>query len=167
MPSQPKIEATSQQTRFNPANDGATSTTTFSRYSTSSNLNTGKHDLDLHDVNLTIEGKTILSGTRIKLSNGVKYLLHGQNGIGKSTLLKALGEKLIPGIPGAIRISILLQQQRDVDDDNEAEDGDDATENGGRQDKIEQEEPQCISALDLVVQSDRLQTEAIRKRDRK
>lgn len=40
---------------------------------------------------------------------GVHYALIGRNGTGKSTLMKAIAEKLIPGIPCATRIAFLQQ----------------------------------------------------------
>ena len=40
---------------------------------------------------------------------GVHYALIGRNGTGKSTLMKAIAEKLIPGIPYATKIAILQQ----------------------------------------------------------
>ncbi|TGZ79051.1 P-loop containing nucleoside triphosphate hydrolase protein [Ascodesmis nigricans] len=90
------IIATSRQTRFHP-----TSSTSL--------------DLDLHDVTLTLGSTELLTSATLKLSPGVKYVLVGRNGTGKSTILKALAEKLIPGIPGGMRIRLLGQQMEAVD----------------------------------------------------
>ncbi|KAH6895558.1 P-loop containing nucleoside triphosphate hydrolase protein [Thelonectria olida] len=64
------------------------------------------------------EGVEILSGAKLKLKEGQRYALIGRNGTGKSTLLKAIAEKLIPGIPEGTRIAI-LQQSRLVSDSSD------------------------------------------------
>ncbi|KAH8589657.1 P-loop containing nucleoside triphosphate hydrolase protein [Bisporella sp. PMI_857] len=55
------------------------------------------------------EGLEILANADLKLKAGVHYALIGRNGTGKSTILKAVAEKLIPGIPLQTRIAILQQ----------------------------------------------------------
>ncbi|KAI0850475.1 P-loop containing nucleoside triphosphate hydrolase protein [Daldinia vernicosa] len=62
------------------------------------------------------EGTEILNNAKLRLKAGQRYALIGRNGTGKSTLLKAVAEKLIPGIPEETRITIL--QQTDVGDVN-------------------------------------------------
>ncbi|KAL3955774.1 hypothetical protein ACCO45_011337 [Purpureocillium lilacinum] len=62
------------------------------------------------------EGIEILSGAKLRLKEGQRYALVGRNGTGKSTLLRAIHEKLIPGIPEDTRIAI-LQQSRLIDED--------------------------------------------------
>ncbi|KAI0110085.1 P-loop containing nucleoside triphosphate hydrolase protein [Daldinia grandis] len=62
------------------------------------------------------EGIEILSNAKLRLKAGQRYALIGRNGTGKSTLLKAVAEKLIPGIPEETRITIL--QQTDAGDVN-------------------------------------------------
>ncbi|EMT74673.1 ABC transporter F family member 4 [Fusarium odoratissimum] len=59
------------------------------------------------------EGVELLSNAKLRLK-GARYALVGKNGTGKSTLLKAIAEKLIPGIPEGTRIAI-LQQSRIID----------------------------------------------------
>ncbi|KAI2621115.1 P-loop containing nucleoside triphosphate hydrolase protein [Hypoxylon sp. NC1633] len=66
------------------------------------------------------DGTEILSNAKLRLKAGQRYALVGRNGTGKSTLLKAIAEKLIPGIPDETRIAIL--QQTDVGDANTDED---------------------------------------------
>ncbi|KAI9645336.1 hypothetical protein NHQ30_006072 [Ciborinia camelliae] len=82
-------------------------------------------ELDIEGLNITVtssresgvkpkgkfraEGLEILSNASLKLKAGISYALIGRNGTGKSTLLKAIAEKLIPGIPIQTRISILQQ----------------------------------------------------------
>ena len=122
------IEASAQQTRFDPAAVGATA----------------KRELDLKDVTVTIRetGRDLLSHATIKLNASVRYLLHGQNGTGKSTILKALGKRLIPGIADGLRISYL--EQREAEAKDKAQD--------------------TTSVIDLVIASDTVRKEALRRR---
>ncbi|KAI0379770.1 P-loop containing nucleoside triphosphate hydrolase protein [Hypomontagnella monticulosa] len=62
------------------------------------------------------EGTEILNNAKLRLKAGQRYALIGRNGTGKSTLLKAIAEKLIPGIPEETRVVIL--QQTDAGDVN-------------------------------------------------
>ncbi|THV54108.1 hypothetical protein BGAL_0034g00290 [Botrytis galanthina] len=103
-------------------------------------------ELDIEGLNITVtssgksgvkskgkskaEGLEILSNASLKLKAGICYALIGRNGTGKSTLLKAIAEKLIPGIPVQTRISIL--QQTDADSKNAGDEGgSESEENGG------------------------------------
>ncbi|GAO18305.1 hypothetical protein UVI_02033060 [Ustilaginoidea virens] len=65
------------------------------------------------------EGVEILTNARLLLKQGQRYALVGRNGTGKSTLLKAIAEKIIPGIPEGARIAI-LQQSILIEDDGQA-----------------------------------------------
>ncbi|KAJ6111163.1 hypothetical protein N7486_003398 [Penicillium sp. IBT 16267x] len=60
-------------------------------------------------------GQELISDGHLRLKGGVHYGLLGRNGTGKSTLLRAMAEKLIPGIPHATRVAI-LQQTDDQDE---------------------------------------------------
>lgn len=105
-------------------------------------------------------GKELISDAHLRLKGGVHYGLLGRNGTGKSSkschatnfdtcinslpaLLRAMADKLIPGIPHVTRIAIL--QQTGVDD-----------ESGGygrlRLDK---------TVLDAVLSSDEMRNEAV------
>ena len=118
------IQATSQQTRFNILD------------------NTNAKEIDLHGVNISIGKKEILSDTHLKLANGVHYILIGRNGVGKSTLLRAIGDKIIPGIGTKLRI-LLLQQTYETGEKN-ARDPD-------------------LTVVEYVVKSDTARTETLRK----
>ncbi|KAK6087443.1 ABC transporter [Seiridium cupressi] len=90
------------------------------------------HQLDIEGLNITVsagakpgakakgksksDGVEILSNAKLRLKAGQRYALVGRNGTGKSTLLKAIAEKLIPGIPEETRVVIL--QQTDFSDAN-------------------------------------------------
>ncbi|PHH82483.1 hypothetical protein CDD82_5819 [Ophiocordyceps australis] len=65
------------------------------------------------------DGVELLSNARLRLKQGQRYALVGQNGTGKSTLLKAIADKLIPGIPEETRVTI-LQQTRLTDEAHDA-----------------------------------------------
>ncbi|TFK66153.1 P-loop containing nucleoside triphosphate hydrolase protein [Pluteus cervinus] len=90
------ITATSQQTRFAHNISDPTS-----------------KDLDLHTLNVGVSSSSgkrdLLVDAHLQLIEGVHYVLVGRNGVGKSTLLKALGERIIPGIPRNLRILYLEQ----------------------------------------------------------
>lgn len=65
--------------------------------------------------------RELLNRTTLHLVEGRHYVLVGRNGTGKSTLLKAIGDGLVPGIPWSTRILLLgqigggLQLEDDVD----------------------------------------------------
>ncbi|KAI1383163.1 P-loop containing nucleoside triphosphate hydrolase protein [Hypoxylon trugodes] len=103
--------------------------------STQTRFNIGtpnSRELDIEGLNITVtsgskpgakgknkaksEGTEILNNAKLRLKAGQRYALLGRNGTGKSTLLKAVAEKLIPGIPEETRVVIL--QQTDVEDSN-------------------------------------------------
>ncbi|KAI1214095.1 P-loop containing nucleoside triphosphate hydrolase protein [Annulohypoxylon truncatum] len=119
------ILCTSKQTRFN--------------------IGTPNHrELDIEGLNITVtsgvktnakgkakaksEGIEILANAKLRLKAGQRYALIGRNGTGKSTLLKAIAEKLIPGIPEEMRVVIL--QQTDTGDAN-TDDGPASTSDNG------------------------------------
>jgi len=69
-------------------------------------------------------GIEILSNAKLRLKAGQRYALVGRNGTGKSTLLRAIAEKLIPGIPEETRV-VLLQQTaggKETDHQNDGQD---------------------------------------------
>ncbi|KAI0371233.1 hypothetical protein BV20DRAFT_1120652 [Pilatotrama ljubarskyi] len=72
-------------------------------------LTTLSNDIDLKDVSVTIGSRTLLSGANLRLFRGVHYGLIGQNGVGKSTLLKAIGYKLLSGFPSNVRVLYVEQ----------------------------------------------------------
>lgn len=119
------IQTTSRQTRF---------------YLTEND----SKDLDLPGLDIQIgNSRQILSNTHLKLNAGVRYVLVGRNGVGKSTLLQVLGTRLIPGIPKNLSI-LYLQQNLERDEHIPL--------NGAQ------------SVLQFVVESDRVRAEALRKK---
>lgn len=73
------------------------------------------------DLSISISNKELLSHATLHLVEARHYVLVGRNGTGKSTLLKAIGEGLIPGIPWSTRI-LLLGQIKEADVEDEMED---------------------------------------------
>ncbi|KAL6881147.1 P-loop containing nucleoside triphosphate hydrolase protein [Trichoderma novae-zelandiae] len=93
------------------------------------------------------DGLEILSNAKLRLKEGQRYALVGRNGTGKSTLLKAIAQKLIPGIPEASRIA-LLQQTKLTDSDED----DKRTKDGNRQGTVLQEVIERATAQSVVEQ---------------
>ncbi|KAJ8496310.1 hypothetical protein ONZ45_g12507 [Pleurotus djamor] len=90
-PIKPKIIATSQQSRFHAE---TLDTTT---------------EVDLKGVNISIGDRELLTDSKLRLKAGVRYALMGRNGTGKSTLLQAMADKIIPGLGKLLRIVLVSQ----------------------------------------------------------
>ena len=140
------IACRSQQTRFDPLQGGVSAL---------------KRELDLKDVSISIGNREILSDAHVKLNAGVRYVLHAGNGQGKSTILRAISERLIPGIPLGMRIACL--QQRDEDAGSSLAPKGDAA--GNRPGGVRAGQAETPSQL--VVRSDTDMMSALRKRDRR
>jgi len=74
-------------------------------------------DIKIDSIDISIAGKRILTDTNLTLAYSRRYGLVGQNGIGKSTLLRALSRREV-AIP--THISILHVQQEITGDDTPA-----------------------------------------------
>ncbi|KAJ4354518.1 ATP-binding cassette, regulator of translational elongation [Didymosphaeria variabile] len=74
-------------------------------------------DIKIDSFDISISGQRILSDTSLTLAYGRRYGLVGQNGIGKSTLLRALSRREV-AIP--THISILHVEQEIMGDDTPA-----------------------------------------------
>ncbi|KKZ61564.1 hypothetical protein EMCG_00547 [[Emmonsia] crescens] len=98
------------------------------------------------------DGIEILSSADLHLKAGVRYALVGRNGTGKSTILRAMAEKIIPGIPDAVRISILQQTEDDQDVSTESAPSHDETGVNGKK-----------TVLQEVMRSDGLRNEVERQ----
>lgn len=71
-------------------------------------------DVDIHGVCISMAGKELLVDTHLKLCPGRRYGLIGRNGSGKSSLMRAMETRRIPGFPE--QCSTLLVAQEDVGD---------------------------------------------------
>ncbi|KAJ4403173.1 hypothetical protein N0V91_006749 [Didymella pomorum] len=74
----------------------------------------------IKDLSISVANKELLTRTTLHLVEGRHYVLVGRNGTGKSTLLKAIGDGLVPGIPWSTQI-LLLGQTREVDVDDQVD----------------------------------------------
>lgn len=66
------------------------------------------------DLSISVADRELLSHVTLHLVEARHYVLVGRNGTGKSTLLRAIGEGLVPGIPWSTRI-LLLGQTREAE----------------------------------------------------
>lgn len=71
----------------------------------------------MKDLSISIANRELLSHANFQLQRGRYYVLHGRNGVGKSTLLKAIGTDRIPSIPRGVEVLLLGQTQADFEDD--------------------------------------------------
>ncbi|CAK7236598.1 hypothetical protein SCUCBS95973_009660, partial [Sporothrix curviconia] len=103
-------------------------------------------------------GLELLSDATLRLKAGQRYALIGRNGTGKSTILRAIAEKLIPGITEEARISILQQ----TNDSNEGGNGksnrrtvlEEVMERATAKDELEQEIQTLSLGIDATVADD-------------
>lgn len=68
----------------------------------------------IRDLSIAVANRELLSRTTLHLVPGRHYVLAGRNGTGKSTLLRAVAEGLVPGIPWSTQV-LLLGQTRGRD----------------------------------------------------
>lgn len=100
----------------------------------------------IKDLSISVSNRELLSHATLHLVEARHYVLVGRNGTGKSTLLKAIADGLVPGIPWSTRI-LLLGQMREGDIEEEL---------GGL--KMQEE-----TVLQHVVRSDRVREEHMRE----
>jgi ATP-binding cassette subfamily F protein 3 len=73
-------------------------------------------NIHLHKVSIALEnGTELLTDTNMDITKGHRYGLIGRNGVGKSTLLRRLAHRTIPGMPHDMRV-LLVEQQQDLHD---------------------------------------------------
>lgn len=96
--SESPLQITAQQSRFHLDALNLTAPTTS--------------EILIKNLSISIGKKEILNNAELFLKEGGHYVLVGKNGVGKSTLLKALAEGRIPGVSWGIRI-LLLGQTRE------------------------------------------------------
>eukprot|EP00599_Poterioochromonas_sp_BG-1_P013677 CAMPEP_0173162958 /NCGR_PEP_ID=MMETSP1105-20130129/19625_1 /TAXON_ID=2985 /ORGANISM="Ochromonas sp., Strain BG-1" /LENGTH=739 /DNA_ID=CAMNT_0014082903 /DNA_START=191 /DNA_END=2410 /DNA_ORIENTATION=- len=67
-------------------------------------------DISVEGITLAFCGKELLQRTTLKLTHGHRYGLIGENGVGKSTLLRRIAKQSIPGIPLHFRFGYVQQE---------------------------------------------------------
>ena len=125
---EPQIVVTAQQSRFHELEDSALK------------------DIEVNDLSITVGKREVLQHTRLVLKAGLRYVFVGRNGLGKSTVLKALAERRIPGI--SPNVGMLLLDQTMI-------------ENAQKETSILAEGKKDVSVLENVVSSDRLRQRLI------
>ncbi|KAH0264282.1 ABC transporter ATP-binding protein uup-1, partial [Aureobasidium melanogenum] len=90
------LNVTTQQSRFHTLKQESAST-----------------EITVKDLSITIGNHEVLSHAQLQLHPGRHYVLVGRNGVGKSTLLRAIAEGLI--LPDSIRV-LLLGQVEEAED---------------------------------------------------
>jgi ATPase subunit of ABC transporter with duplicated ATPase domains len=83
--------------------------------------NSVKANIHLHNVTVALEnnymGTTeLLTDAQMDITKGHRYGLIGRNGVGKSTLLRRIAHRKIPGMPHNMRILLVEQQQQQQQD---------------------------------------------------
>ena len=73
-----------------------------------SDVNTASN-IHLTNVTLSFAGNELLQNSTIQINGGHRYGLIGRNGVGKSTLLRRLAAKAIPGMPQDLRVLLVEQ----------------------------------------------------------
>ncbi|KAI0584562.1 Uup ATPase component ABC transporter with duplicated ATPase domain protein [Pyrenophora tritici-repentis] len=95
-----------------PSGGHITVTVQQSRYALDAVDAPASKEILVKDLSIAVANRELLSHSTLHLVEARHYVLVGRNGTGKSTLLKAIANGLIPGIPWSTRI-LLLGQTRD------------------------------------------------------
>lgn len=83
----------------------------------SGNKFTDSRKIVVKDLSISIGNRELLSHANFQLQRGRHYVLHGRNGIGKSTLLRAIATDQIPSIPRGVKVLLLGQTQSTAEDE--------------------------------------------------
>lgn len=125
--------------------EGIVVTSQQSRFHTESVDAPTLKEIDIKDLTISVGGQELLDHANLRIQDGVHYVFHGRNGTGKSTVLRALAERRIPGVASNLRL-LLLGQTR-ISSDLEGDRSDQAPEQ---------------SVLDYVTRSDVKRERALR-----
>ncbi|CZT15698.1 related to positive effector protein GCN20 [Ramularia collo-cygni] len=90
-----------------------------SRFHTDIDEDNNLKEIVVKDLSISIGNRELLSHANFQLQRGRHYVLHGRNGIGKSTLLRAIATDQIPSIPRGIKVLLLGQTISGLEDDVE------------------------------------------------
>lgn len=73
-------------------------------------------DISVEGITLAFCGRELLQRTTLKMVHGHRYGLIGENGVGKSTLLRRIANRTLPGIPLHFRFGFVQQELPVVED---------------------------------------------------
>ncbi|KAK5273733.1 hypothetical protein LTR96_000333 [Exophiala xenobiotica] len=107
-------------------------------------------DIDVKDLSLSIGGRDLLDHAHLRILEGGHYVLAGRNGTGKSSLLRALAERRVPGVPSNLRLLLLGQTRVSSDALTESSESQDLSQ----------------TVLDHVTKSDKRRESALRDANR-
>ncbi|KAK5457120.1 hypothetical protein LTS15_004901 [Exophiala xenobiotica] len=106
-------------------------------------------DIDVKDLSISIGGRDLLDHAHLRILEGGHYVLAGRNGTGKSSLLRALAERRVPGVPSNLRLLLLGQTRVSSDALTESSESQDLSQ----------------TVLDHVTKSDKRRESALRDAD--
>eukprot|EP00897_Mesotaenium_endlicherianum_P009045 jgi/Mesen1/8169/ME000438S07264 len=92
---------------------GITAVSQQSRFHAQEVDHTANNDVDLQGVTILVGDKELIGDAHLKLIAGRHYGLIGRNGVGKSTLLKSIGFKILVGLPRHLRVLYVDQLENE------------------------------------------------------
>ncbi|KAH9879501.1 hypothetical protein IAQ61_001319 [Plenodomus lingam] len=107
----------SQEDMEHPGGGYITVTAQQSRYALDAIDAPASKEILINDLSISVANRELLSRTTLHLVASRHYVLVGRNGVGKSTLLQAIANGLIPGIPWSTTILLLGQTEKDYGED--------------------------------------------------
>lgn len=102
-------KAKESRTAKSAKNEGIVVTSQQSRFHTESIDTPTLKEIDIKDLTISVGGLELLDHAHLRIQNGVHYVFHGRNGTGKSTVLRALAERRVPGVASNLRLLLLGQ----------------------------------------------------------
>ncbi|KAF2398889.1 ABC transporter ATP-binding protein uup-1 [Trichodelitschia bisporula] len=103
-----------------PESEGVVVTAQQSRFHTDAVDAPASKEILVKTLTVSVGQLELLSNAELFLKEGGHYVLVGRNGTGKSTLLRAIADKRVPGIPWSLNV-LLLGQTRELTLDEEVD----------------------------------------------
>ncbi|OAD66445.1 hypothetical protein PHYBLDRAFT_97316, partial [Phycomyces blakesleeanus NRRL 1555(-)] len=80
-----------------------------SRFHRETRLDSVTKEIDLMQVNISVNQLELLVDAHLKIKPGVRYGLVGQNGVGKTVLMKCMADNILVGLPQNLHILHIAQ----------------------------------------------------------
>ncbi|KAI9027425.1 P-loop containing nucleoside triphosphate hydrolase protein [Phycomyces nitens] len=80
-----------------------------SRFHRETRLDSVTKEIDLMQVNISVNQVELLVDAHLKIKPGVRYGLVGQNGVGKTVLMKCMADNILVGLPQNLHILHIAQ----------------------------------------------------------